>query len=101
MSERENLPGFRMDCRRLLAEGIKPTATEFAKRGWPCVTVANNRYYARQGHPPTPNPGSGTTWIAGKYAIARREELLKAGWTFKEKPNARFEGQGRWVPPNA
>lgn len=94
----ESLAKFRGLCRQLLAEGIKPTATEFAKRGWPYVTVANDRYYGAT-HTPCPKPGSGTTFTHGRYAVARREELQKAGYVFTPHPKARFEGAGVWHKP--
>jgi hypothetical protein len=92
------LEAFRARCRELLAEGVKPTATEFAKRGWPNVTVANNRLYAAQGRPACPVPGSGTCFTSGRYNTARREELLAAGWVFVPN-NGRYEGAGVWVKP--
>lgn len=95
---------FRDLCERLLAEGVKPTPTEFARRGWPYVTVANNRLYARQGRPPCPTPGSGTTWSQGRYAAIRREVLIAHGWTWrpydKHNPLA-YDGYGEWDPPVA
>lgn len=77
------LKRFRALCEQLLAEGIKPTPTEFAKRGL--------------GY--TQGSGSGCTWTSGKYTAARREVLLAAGWHFHKYPKARYEGAGRWLPP--
>lgn len=85
-------------CRQLMAEGIKPTPTEFAKRGWPYVIVASDRYYSRDRRP-IAVPGSGTTWTQGRYAAQRRELLLEFGYVFVPHVNARFDAAGRWVKP--
>lgn len=91
------LEAFRARCRELLNEGIVPTPTEFAKRGWPNVTVASNRRYVQEGRPATAVPGSGTCFTSGRYNKARQEELLAAGYVYMQHPNGRFEGSGRWV----
>lgn len=101
------LEAYKSLCRKLIAEGVKPTPTEFAKRGWPYVTVANARDYGRKRRP-IAVPGSGTTWTSGKYAEARREVFREAGWKYIPSRTERsqeyqgrtyWEGFGIWAPP--
>lgn len=87
--------------RQLLAQGVAPTPTAFARRGWPYVKPANVRHYARN-RQPVANPGSGTTWTHGRYAAARRAVLLAYGWRYVPNTNSNYpEMHGRWVPPNS
>lgn len=69
---------FRNLVRELLAAGVKPTPTYFAKNGL--------------GY--TVGFGSGCAFSHGRYSRIRREEFLAAGWT--HRPN---RGNGRWFPP--
>lgn len=74
---------FRSLVNQLLDEGVKPTPTEFAKRGL--------------GY--TSHSGSGCTWNSGKYAAARREELTRRGWRYVPGRGRFPEVNGRWVKP--
>jgi hypothetical protein len=110
----EKLHRFKDLCRQLLAEGIKPTPTEFAKRGWGYVCGGNVPRVQGYGYwdhdmkqwipapdearQPVPNPGSGATWTSGRYTQARREVLQEAGWSYL---NTTRKGNGRWLPPKA
>lgn len=85
------LEKFRGIVRGLIAEGVAPTPTEFAKRGLGYVDIPRSRRSATNRKAPTAVPGSQVTFIGGKYTAARREELLAAGWVKGTN--------GYWQPP--
>ena len=91
-------PTFEQLCEELLDQGIYPTATEFARRGWPYVNPACNRRYHIDGRPPCPVPGSGTTWTSGRITAKRRDFLLAHGYM---QVNVPYDYQSFVDPPDA
>jgi hypothetical protein len=115
----ERLHKFKELCRTFLRQGIKPTPTLFAKQGLGYVNGGYLPYPTGQGswvydedgeatwhqerrskpHEPITNPGSGCTWISGKYTQARREVMIEFGWTYKPHDPNWVHGGGVWLPP--
>lgn len=73
---------LRAVCRYLLANGHKPTPS--------VLEMFEASFVTRR--------GKNITLSHGRLAQVRREEFIRAGWSFRRHGNA-HEGHGSWVKP--
>lgn len=78
---------FRFLVNSLLVKGIKPTPTEIQK--WQ-EAMGFKFVYPATGH-------SGPSFTGGILVAIRREEFLRAGWTYEPHGGV----NKRWMPPQS